>query len=63
MMDWVARIILGLMLLLGGLCYTGLRILAAIDVDAPRDQGPLGGWGPVLAGLGFSILGVIVIVF
>jgi len=62
-MDQVSRIILGLILLLGGLGYSGLRILAAIDVDAPRDQGPLGGWAPVLAGLGFAVAGLIVLIF
>ena len=60
-MDWVSRIILGLILLLGGLGYTALRILA--DIDGDPDEGPLGGWVPVLSGLGIAVLGVIVLIF
>lgn len=60
-MDFVSRIILGLILLLGGLGYAALRLLA--DMDGDPDQGPLAGWGPLLAGLGIAVLGVIVLIF
>ena len=56
-MDFVSRIILGLILLLGGLGYAALRLLA--DMDGDPDQGPLAGWGPLIAALGIAVLGVI----
>ena len=60
-MDWVSRIILGLILLLGGLGYTALRVLA--DIDGDPNEGLLGGWVPVLSGLGIAVLGVLVLIF
>ena len=60
-MDFVSRIILGLILLLGGLGYAALRLLA--DIAGDPEEGPFGGWGPLLAGLGFAVLGVIVLIF
>lgn len=60
-MDWVSRIILGLLLLLGGLAYTGYRVLA--DIDGDPNEGPFGGWGPVLAGLFIAALGVLILIF
>lgn len=60
-MDFVSRIVLGLILLLGGLVYAGYRILA--DIDGDPDEGPLAGWGPLIAGLDIAVLGVIVLIF
>ena len=60
-MDWVSRIILGLILLLGGLGYTALRVLA--DIDGDPNEGLLGGWVPGLSGLGIAVLGVLVLIF
>ena len=60
-MDTVSRIIFGILLILGGLAWIAYRILGAFAGDP--NEGPLGGWGPVFAGLVVAALGVIVLIF
>jgi len=60
-MDWVARIILGVLLILAGLGWSGYRLLDAFAGDP--NEGPLGGWALLLAGIFVAILGLIVVVF
>lgn len=52
------RILVGIVLVLGGLGYVGVRILGAIS---GMPDGPLLGWGPILAGLGVAAGGVFVL--
>lgn len=60
-MDLFAKWVLGLIFILGGLGYSLLRVLA--DIDGDPNEGPLGGWAPVLAGLGAAVLGLLILIF
>jgi len=60
-MAWVSRIILGVLLIIFGLGYAVLRVLA--DIDGDPNEGPLGGWAPLIAGVTLAALGAIVLIF
>lgn len=62
-MDTVSRIIFGILLILGGLAWLAYTFLDAFAGDPAANDGPLGGWLPVLGGLFVSALGVIVLIF
>jgi hypothetical protein len=56
----VWRVIVGVVLVLLGLGWTGLRIMLGFAGDP--DEGPLGGWLYLLLGLAVAIGGVFIIV-
>jgi hypothetical protein len=60
-MDHFAQWVLGLGLILGGICYVGVRLLEAFGGDP--DQGLWGGWFALLCGLGVVVIGIAVLVF
>ena len=56
----IYRLIVGVVLLLAGLGYIVVRILGAISGEP---DGPLWGYGPILAGLGIAVVGVLILIF
>ena len=54
------RIIVAVLLLAAGFVWSGLVILDAFD---GASDGPLWGWGPLIAGLGVIVAGVLVLIF
>lgn len=58
-MDWIFRILVGVVLILGGLGYAGMRFLA--DLAGDPNPGFLGGFGPLLAGLAVAVVGTLII--
>jgi hypothetical protein len=57
----IYRIIVGAVLILAGVGYAGIRILA--DGAGDPNQGFLGGFGPVLVGIGVAVVGTAIIIF
>lgn len=62
-MDNISRIIFGVLLILAGLAWIAYTLLDAFAGDPAANEGPLGGWLPVIGGLVISGLGVIVLIF
>lgn len=56
-----AKIILAIIMMLGGLIYVALRVL--VDIDDRTDQGFLYGFGPILTGLGVAVAGVLILIY
>ena len=56
-----AKIVLAIIMIAGGLIYAALRFLA--DTHGDPDQGFLYGFGPILAGLGVTLAGGLLLIF
>lgn len=58
---FIAKWALGILFIVGGLGYAFLRFVA--DAMGDPDPGPMGGLGPILAGVGVAAIGLCFIVF
>lgn len=58
---FAAKLVLAALLIIGGLGYAALRLAA--DAAGDPDPGFLGGFGPVLTGVGVAAIGVLLIIF